>query len=354
MTEKITIALDAMGGDAAPDMVIEGMRIAHLRYPGTRFILYGDEARLVPLLGADAADYCETRHTAEVVGPDEKPSQAVRKLRKGVRTSMQLAVEAVRGGEAGGVVSAGNTGALMAMSKVTLKTLPGIYRPAIASNIPTMRGESVMLDLGANIQCDEHTLAQFAVMGADFARTILGRIHPTVGLLNVGEEELKGNDTVRGAHEILRQAAGIGFEYYGFIEGDDITRGTVDVIVTDGFTGNVALKTAEGTARLIADFMATAFRSSAVSRLGYLLARPGLRALRQRLDPANYNGGVFLGLNGVAVKSHGGTNANGFANAIAMTIDMVADDMVAKIKADFASLGAEVMVPKKAAAGGSA
>lgn len=351
MSGDTIIALDAMGGDSAPRMVIEGMRIAHIRYPDARFILYGDQAALNPLLGSAMAEYCEVRHTDKVVSADDKPSQA---LRKGVRTSMRLAIDAVRTGEASGVVSAGNTGALMAMSKFSLRTLPGIYRPAIASNIPTMRGESVMLDLGANIQCDEQTLVQFAVMGADFARTVLGRVRPLVGLLNVGEEELKGNDIVRGAHEILRQMDGASFDYHGFVEGNDITQGTVDVIVTDGFTGNVALKTAEGTARLIGEFMRSAFRSSWMSRLGYLLARRGMMALRQRIDMSNYNGGVFLGLNGVAVKSHGGTDANGFANAIGIAIDMVRDNMISKIRADFESFDADLLMPPKAAAGSSA
>lgn len=351
MSDDIIIALDAMGGDSAPTMVVEGMRVAHIRYPDARFILFGDQALLNPLLGPAASAYCEVRHTDKVVSSDDKPSQA---LRKGVRTSMRLAIDAVRTGEASGVVSAGNTGALMAMSKFSLRTLPGIYRPAIASNIPTLRGESVMLDLGANIQCDEQTLVQFAVMGADFARTVLGRARPLVGLLNVGEEELKGNDTVRAAHEILRQMNGASFDYHGFVEGNDITQGTVDVIVTDGFTGNVALKTAEGTARLIGEFMRSAFRSSWMSRLGYLLARRGMTALRQRMDMSNYNGGVFLGLNGIAVKSHGGADANGFASAIGIAIDMVRDDMIGKIRSDFESFDTDALMPTPAAAGGSA
>ncbi len=316
--------------------------MAHVRFPETRFLLFGDQARLAPLIAGGPDAYCEIRHTDQVVADEDKPSRV---LRYGVRTSMRLAIDAVRDGEAHGVVSAGNTGALMAMSKYSLRTLPGIYRPAIASFIPTVRGESVMLDLGANIQCNEDGLAQFAVMGADFARAVLGRVQPTVGLLNVGEEELKGNDTVRAAHEILRLAMHNGFDYYGFIEGDDIANGTVDVIVTDGFTGNIALKTAEGTARLIADLMGGAFQVSWRTRIGYYLARPAMRALRERLDPSTYNGGVFLGLNGVAVKSHGGTDGNGFATAIGLAIDMAADGMIEKIRTNFEKLNVRQPTP---------
>ncbi len=349
MKGPITIALDAMGGDRAPAMVIQGLQVVHVRSPEVRFLLFGDQARLEPSISGGPAAYCEIRHTDQVVAGKDKPSRA---LRRGGRTSMRLAIDAVRDGEAHGVVSAGNTGALMAMSKYSLRTLPGIYRPAIASFIPTIRGESVMLDLGANIQCSEDALAQFAVMGADFARTVLGRMHPTVGLLNVGEEELKGNDTVRAAHEILRHAMHDGFDYQGFIEGNDIANGTVDVIVTDGFTGNIAIKTAEGTARLIADLMRSAFQVSWRTRIGYYLARPAMHALRERLDPSTYNGGVFLGLNGIAVKSHGGTDGNGFATAVGLAIDMAADDMIDKIRADFEKLNVQKKTtPSKSVAG---
>jgi len=248
---------------------------------------------------------------------------------------MRLAIDAVQAGTAAGVVSAGNTGALMAMAKFVLKTLPGIDRPAIASFFPTLRGESVMLDLGANLSCDSDNLVQFAVMGHVFARTVLGILKPTVGLLNVGSEEVKGHEAVREAFAILRATSQPG-EFHGFIEGDDIARGTVDVIVTDGFTGNVALKTLEGTAKLYAEFLKRSFKASLIARFGYLLARPALNALRVRTDPRRYNGAIFLGLNGVAVKSHGGTDALGFANAIGVAVDMITQKSLDKIREDFA------------------
>ena len=321
MTETITIALDAMGGDTAPRLVIEGTKIAHERFPGARFLLFGDERQIAPILERERGlrEVCEIRHADDVVGPEDKPSQA---LRRGGKSSMRLAIDAIAGGDAGGVVSAGNTGALMALAKFVLKTVPGIERPAIASFFPTMRGESTMLDLGANVDCDANNLVQFAVMGAAFARTALGIQRPTVGLLNVGVEDVKGNEAVRTAGQILRSVR-LPFEFTGFVEGDDIGAGTVDVIVTDGFTGNVALKTAEGTSRLYSSFLAAAFRRSVISRLGYLLAKPALEALRQQVDPRVYNGALFVGLNGVVVKSHGGTDATGFASAVGVAIDMV-------------------------------
>ena len=310
-----------MGGDTAPRLVIEGTKIAHERFPGARFLLFGDERQIAPILERERGlrEVCEIRHADDVVGPEDKPSQA---LRRGGKSSMRLAIDAIAGGDAGGVVSAGNTGALMALAKFVLKTVPGIERPAIASFFPTMRGESTMLDLGANVDCDANNLVQFAVMGAAFARTALGIQRPTVGLLNVGVEDVKGNEAVRTAGQILRSVR-LPFEFTGFVEGDDIGAGTVDVIVTDGFTGNVALKTAEGTSRLYSSFLAAAFRRSVISRLGYLLAKPALEALRQQVDPRVYNGALFVGLNGVVVKSHGGTDATGFASAVGVAIDMV-------------------------------
>ncbi len=348
MSAHVTIALDGMGGDRAPEIVVGGAAEALIRYPQVRFLLFGDQPRLEPLVArfARLKDRCEIRHTDQAISSVEKPSVA---LRKGRQSSMRLAIDSVAAGEAAGVVSAGNTGALMAMSKVVLRMLPGIERPAIASFFPTSIGECVMLDLGANIECDANNLVQFAMMGAHFARTVLGRVRPTVGLLNVGAEEMKGNDTVRAAAELLRQAKGLPFDFHGFVEGDDIARGTVDVIVTDGFTGNVALKMAEGTARLFSGFMAAAFRRSVWSRLGFLLARPALRTLKDRVDPRHYNGGVFLGLNGIAVKSHGGTDATGFANAIGLAIDMVSDRLTEKIVQDFQSFQSALSTQTKVA-----
>ena len=334
MTASLSIALDAMGGDRAPEMVVKGANIARQRFPNVSFIFFGDEQRIKPLLARYRALSKVARivHTDKIVAGDDKPSVA---LRAGRNSSMRLAIDAVQAGEAAGVVSAGNTGALMAMAKFVLKTLPGIDRPAIASFFPTLRGESVLLDLGANLSCDADNLVQFAVMGNVFARTVLGILKPTIGLLNVGSEEVKGHEAVREAASMLRATA-LPVDFRGFVEGDDIARGTVDVIVTDGFTGNVALKTLEGTAKLYAEFLRRSFKSSMVASLGYLLARPALNALRVRTDPRRYNGAIFLGLNGVAVKSHGGTDALGFANAIGVAVDMVTQKSLEKIREDFA------------------
>jgi glycerol-3-phosphate acyltransferase PlsX len=336
LTDTLTIALDAMGGDRGPDMVLRGANIARQRFPQARFLFFGDEGRLRPLLAKlpQLAKVSSLHHADQEVRADDKPSAV---LRSGRGTSMRLAIDAVRDGEASGVVSAGNTGALMAMAKFVLKTMPGIDRPAIASFFPTLRAESVMLDLGANLQCGANNLVEFAVMGNVFARTVLGVLEPSVGLLNVGSEDIKGYEALREAHAILREASMPG-HFHGFIEGDDIAKGTVDVIVTDGFTGNVALKTIEGTVKLYGEFLRQTFSSSLLARLGYLLARPALRTLRTRTDPRRYNGAIFLGLNGIAVKSHGGTDAFGFANAIGVAIDMVLHGAIEKIRDDFAHL----------------
>jgi len=325
-----------MGGDHAPDMVIKGAALARVRFPDARFLFFGDQARVKPLLAKLPllAKVSSVHHAEQEVKAEDKPSTA---LRAGRGSSMRLAIDAVRDGLAAGVVSAGNTGALMAMAKFVLKTMPGIDRPAIASFFPTLQAESVMLDLGANLQCDANNLVEFAVMGNVFARTVLGVLEPTVGLLNVGSEDIKGHESLREAHAILRDANLPG-HFYGFVEGDDIAKGTVDVIVTDGFTGNIALKTIEGTVKLYSEFLRQTFSSSMLARLGYLLARPALRTLRTRTDPRRYNGAIFLGLNGIAVKSHGGTDAFGFANAIGVAIDMILHGAIEKISEDFAHL----------------
>jgi glycerol-3-phosphate acyltransferase PlsX len=335
----LAISLDAMGGDNAPEMVVRGADIARRRFPQCRFLFFGDEAKVRPLLDSlpELKKVSTLRHTVSVVTMDDKPSQA---LRSGRGSSMRLSIDAVHNGEADAVVSAGNTGALMAMAKFVLKTLPGIDRPAIASFFPTLRSESVMLDLGANVQCDADNLVQFAVMGNVFARTVLGVREPTVGLLNVGAEELKGHDAVKVAHGILRQATTLPGKFIGFVEGDDITRGSVDVIVTDGFTGNVALKSIEGAVKLYSHFLRQTFKSSWMAGLGYLLARPAMNALRARVDPRRYNGAIFMGLNGVCVKSHGGTDAFGFANAIGVAVDMLTNGTIEKMRHDFATMTA--------------
>ena len=341
-----TIALDAMGGEHAPDMVLHGAEMALQRHPDLRFLLFGAEPELRPLLARlpRLGPAVSVHHTNEVVLDDDRPSLA---LRAGRQSSMRLAIDAVADGRADGVVSAGNTGALMAMAKNVLKTLPGIDRPAIASFFPTRRGESVMLDLGANVECDAENLIQFALLGDAFARTVLGLVEPTVGLLNVGSEDLKGNDAVRAASLRLRGALSP-IRFHGFIEGDDIPAGTVDVVVTDGFTGNIAVKTAEGTAKLFSEFLAGAFRHSLMARIGYLFARAALRTLRLRLDPRRYNGAVFLGLGGIAVKSHGSTDALGFANAIGVAVDMKVNGFLDQIRVDLARLYQAGSMPQPA------
>ncbi|HWA47652.1 MAG TPA: phosphate acyltransferase PlsX [Dongiaceae bacterium] len=336
MSASLAISLDAMGGDNAPEMVIRGADIARQRFPEVHFLFFGDEKRIQPMIdrlpGLKAVS--TVRHAETEVKMDDKPSQA---LRAGRGSSMRLAIDAVQKGEAAAIVSAGNTGALMAMAKFVLKTLPGIDRPAIASFFPTIRSESVMLDLGANVQCDASNLVQFAVMGNVFARTVLGVREPTTGLLNVGTEEQKGHEEVRIAAQILREANLPG-AFVGFIEGDDIARGTADVVVTDGFTGNIALKTIEGTVKLYGHYLRQSFKSSWIAGLGYLLARPALNALRARVDPRRYNGAIFMGLNGICVKSHGGTDAFGFANAIGVAVDMVANGAIEKMKQETAQM----------------
>jgi len=325
-----------MGGDNAPAMVVAGMEFAAERHPAARFLLVGDETSLTAELArhrrAQAA--CTVRHAPDVISNDMKPTAALRSR----QSSMRVAIDAVAAGEAAGVVSAGNTGALLTLSKIVIKALPGIDRPAMAAIGPSARGDVVMLDLGANVQCDVRNLVEFAVMGDVFARTVLGLTAPSIGLLNVGSEEVKGDDTLRQAAEILR-ASHIGPQFYGFVEGHDITAGTTDVVVTDGFTGNVALKTAEGALKLIGDLLRQVFTRGIASKIGYLLARPGLDRLREWLDPRRYNGAVMVGLNGVVVKSHGGTDAQGFAHAIDVAMDMVVHRFNDHIREDLARIG---------------
>jgi glycerol-3-phosphate acyltransferase PlsX len=336
LTGNLTVSIDAMGGDTGPGIVVAALARSAVRHPAVRFLLHGDEAALKPLFAkrAKLLERVEIRHSAERVRMEEKPSQA---LRRGRNTSMWRAIEAVKNGEAQVAISAGNTGALMAMSMFQLGVLDGIDRPAIAALWPTKRGQSVVLDVGANIECDAEQLVDFAVMGEAFARAILGLERPSVGILNVGAEDMKGHDAVKGAAQILRTAT-LPIEFRGFVEGDDIAEGTTDVIVTDGFTGNVALKTAEGTAKLVVHFLRSALRRSLFGRIGGFFAAGALGVLRRKLDPRASNGGIFLGLGGVVVKSHGGTDALGFASALDMAIDMARADVIAKIIADRASI----------------
>jgi len=333
MAENLTIALDAMGGDRGADMVIPGADIALLRHPDIRFLLFGDENIINPLLEKypRLAAVSEVVHTDVAIDMDAKPSQALRKGRR--VSSMWQAVDSVRHGKASLVVSAGNTGALMVMAKVILKTMKNIERPALAAIWPTLRGESIVLDVGATIGADSRQLVDFAVMGEAMARAVFGLEQPLVGLLNVGAEEVKGLEEVKEAGRRLREA-NLPMKYYGFVEGDDLGKGTVDVVVTEGFSGNIALKTAEGTARQIAEYLRQAMSRTLLSRIGYLLAQGAFKTLKQKMDPRSVNGGVFLGLNGIAVKSHGGTDAKGFASAIDLGVDMARDDLIAKIAED--------------------
>ncbi|MBX7198562.1 MAG: phosphate acyltransferase PlsX [Rhodospirillaceae bacterium] len=339
MSAAFTLSLDAMGGDAAPAIVVKGAALAHVRYPNVRFQLHGDEARIAPLLAAEPGlrDCCTIVHTTEVVTNDDKPSQVIR---SGRQTSLWKAIEAVKNGAAAGVVSAGNTGALMAMAVLIMRTLPGVHRPAICCLLPTKIGESAMLDLGANAQCDARNLVEFAVMGECFSRAMLGLARPSVGLLNIGSEDLKGTEVLREAAQILR-GAHLDIEFKGFIEGDAILQGAVDVVVTDGFTGNVALKTMEGTAKLYSNFLKTAIKSSILAQIGMLFAKPVLSQVMARTDPRRYNGALLVGLNGIVVKSHGGTDAWGFSNAIGVAVDMVERDLNTRIGEDLARIKAE-------------
>jgi glycerol-3-phosphate acyltransferase PlsX len=331
MPKKVRIALDAMGGDHGASVVVPGAGIALTRHPDSEFILFGKASVVEPLLKQHPALAAVSRvvHTDVAVKMDEKPSQALRHGRW--KSSMWLALDAVKKGEADAAVSAGNTGALMAMAKFNLKTMPGIDRPAIAALWPTLRGESIVLDLGASIGADARHLVDLAVMGGAMAQVLFDLDRPKIGLLNIGVEEVKGLDEVREAGRMLRETPRDALEYYGFVEGDDIGKGTVDVVVTEGFAGNIALKTAEGTAKQFAEYLRSAMSRTLMAKIGYFFARQAFRALKEKMDPRRANGGVFLGLNGIVIKSHGGTDPEGFAAAIDLGYDMAKYDLLAKI-----------------------
>jgi glycerol-3-phosphate acyltransferase PlsX len=331
MPHKVRIALDAMGGDHGASVVVPGAEVSLARHPDIEFVLFGDRAVVEPLLAARPLLRAASRfvHTDIAVKMDAKPSQALRQGRW--KSSMWLAIDAVKKGDADVAVSAGNTGALMAMAKIGLRTMTGVERPAIACLWPTVRGESVVLDVGASIGADARHLVSMAVMGGGMARALFNLERAKVGLLNIGVEEVKGLDAVREAGGILRDAQLPDIEYAGFVEGDDIGKGTVDVVVTEGFAGNIALKTAEGTARQLAQYLRSAMSKTLLSKLGYVLARDAFRTLNEKMDPRKSNGGVFLGLNGIVIKSHGGTDAEGFAYAVDIGHDMVRYDLIAKI-----------------------
>jgi glycerol-3-phosphate acyltransferase PlsX len=347
------IAVDAMGGDEGVQTMVSGAALARRRHDKFKFLLVGDEPRIKAALEAhpNMRGASEILHCEDVVGGDEKPTTA---LRRAKTTSMGLAVNAVKQGHAGAAVSAGNTGALMAMSKLALRTIKGIDRPALAALLPSLGDNDViMLDLGANTECDARNLVQFAIMGAAYSRIVTGLEAPRVRLLNIGTEETKGTDQLQEATQRLRAATGLAMRFDGFIEADKINRGTCDVVVTDGFSGNIALKAIEGAARFVTDLLRNAFTSSTRSKIGFLVSRPATELLKHHLDPNNHNGAVFLGLNGVVVKSHGSATAAGVANAVAVAARLLEDDLTHRISADLAELG-EVRLRSHAKAKASA
>ena len=330
MRDKVRIALDAMGGDEGASVVVPGAELSLRRHADVEFLLFGDETAIAPLLTERLKGASRLVHTDVAVKMDEKPSQALRHGRW--KSSMWLAIDAIKRGEADLAVSAGNTGALMAMAKFSLRTMPGISRPAIAAIWPTLKGESVILDVDASIGADAEHLVDLAVMGSAMARVLFNLDEPKVGLLNIGVEEVKGLEPVREAGRILRDAKLPGLDYIGFIEGSSIGEGVVDVVVTEGFAGNIAIKAAEGTARQFGGYLRNAMQRTLRARLGYLLAREAFAGLREKMDPRRANGGVFLGLNGIVIKSHGGTDAEGFAAAIKLGYEMARQGLLGKIR----------------------
>ena len=332
MTDSIRISVDAMGGDHGPRVAVHGARLAFKERRNTSFIFHGRAAEIEPLLDL----YPELRpvsrvvHSDNVIAMDEKPGQALRKGRN--NSSMWAALQSVKDGEADLAISGGNTGALMAMATFCLRPMEGISRPAIAAIWPTLRTDIIVLDVGATVGGDTKQLVDFSILGSALARALFDQEAPSVGLLNVGTEEMKGHDEVKEASRILAAASGIGFTYHGFVEGDDIGKGTVDVVVTEGFAGNIALKTAEGTARQVGTYIRNALRADPISMLGAMIAGQALNALRRKLDPRNINGGVFLGLNGIVIKSHGGTDEIGYKAALGLGYEMARSGVLDKIR----------------------
>lgn len=351
MVKPVVISLDAMGGDVGPSVVVGGVRDYYRRHggEGVRFLLHGDESAIRDEMNRFNVtdEQAEIRHTDKFVAMDEKPAQA---MRRGKGSSLWNAIEAVKTGEAAAVVSAGNTGALMAISKLILRmSAPGLERPAIVASWPTMQGGiSAVLDVGANVESDAGQLVEFAIMGEAFVSAVHGVENPTIGLLNVGSEDMKGHEEVRQAAALLRDG-GLGLNYFGFVEGDDIAKGTVDVVVTDGFTGNIALKTAEGVARFIIQLMREALTSSPMARAGAMLAMGGLKEMRARIDPNSINGGPLLGLNGIVVKSHGGADAKGFGAAIRIATELGRSDYLQTVGRKLDQLTNVLEAPTEAA-----
>jgi len=311
LPERLTIALDAMGGDHGPDLVTAAALQFLRNTKGTALILVGKERSIVQHLGgADFADRLTVYPASQEVGMDELPSRALRNKKD---SSMRVALELVKNGTANACVSAGNTGALMATARFVLKTLPFVDRPAIITAVPSLKGQTHMLDLGANVDCAAEHLFQFAVMGSELVTAVAGIEAPTVGLLNIGEEEIKGNEQVRGAHELLAHS---NLNYVGYVEGDDIYLGGVDLVVSDGFVGNIALKASEGVAKMVGQFLGASFKRNFFTRLSGLAARPILKRFSRTFDPRRYNGASLLGLRGIVIKSHGGADLLAFENAI--------------------------------------
>jgi glycerol-3-phosphate acyltransferase PlsX len=348
------IAVDAMGGDEGVRTMISGAALARRKHDRFKFLLVGDQPRIEAALEnhPNMRGASEILHVEGVIDGHEKPTQALRRAKS---TSMGLAIEAVKKGDAGAAVSAGNTGALMAMSKLALRTMPGIDRPALAGLMPTLGdNDVVMLDLGANTDCDARNLVQFAIMGAAYSRIVTGKLAPRVRLLNIGTEENKGTEELQDAAAQLRAATGLALQFDGFVEANGMSKGDVDVVVTDGFSGNIALKAVEGTARFVADLLRRSFQSSLRSKFGFLVSRPATELLRGHLDPNNHNGAVFLGLNGVVVKSHGSATALGVANAVAVTARMLEENLTERITADLAELGEHRLRERSAPTGTAA
>jgi len=325
----IDLAIDVNGADGGEKTIIRGCNIISKKIKAN-FIFVGNKSKIQPII-----DKCEHLVSSKIIDTpffiksNEKGSEA---LRTGKNSSMRIAIDLVKEGKANAIISAGNTGALLSISYIVLRTISGISRPAMTAYFPTIKGETAMLDLGANIECDSKNLIDFAIMGSAFSRIVLKSKNPSIGLLNVGEESQKGNTVLQEASIHLLNEKNSPINYFGFVEGNDIAEGTVDVIVTDGFSGNIALKTAEGTSKLVTHLLEKSFKSSFFSKIGYLLARGGLKQMKNRVDPRKYNGAVLLGLNGIVVKSHGGTDEEGFANAVNVAYEMVKGNFINDLK----------------------
>ncbi|MES9870598.1 MAG: phosphate acyltransferase PlsX [Sedimenticola sp.] len=340
MSDRITIALDAMGGDFGAEVVVPAALDFLKRDSEVDLILVGKEEVIRQHLDGADSDRLQIRHASQEVGMDELPSKALRGKKD---SSMRVAIDLVKQGEANACVSAGNTGALMATARFVLKMLPNVDRPAIATAIPSIEGHTWVLDLGANVDCTAEHLFQFAVMGSELVASIDDEMpEPRIGLLNIGQEEIKGNEQVKGAHDLL---SGCSLNYIGYVEGDDVYKGGVDVVVTDGFVGNVALKTAEGVAKMVSHFLKAGFKSNILTKLAAMVAMPVINSFRKKIDPRRYNGASLLGLRGIVIKSHGGADVLAFENAIRIAKKAVHTNVPDRI-----AHGVEAQLDKRASA----